>query len=57
MIDKKEWIRTRAYFISLLRQRLGNPQSSEDDWIEAEWEYEQFEEHNQRFHEICDIRG
>ena len=56
-MKKEDWIRTRAYHIWHARVVLGCHVSDLEDWLDAESEWESFQEHDRRFHRVCDIGG
>ena len=40
--SRQDWIRNRAYVLWLFRKDLYIKSSPEQDWYDAEWEYETF---------------
>jgi len=48
-MDREKWISDRAYFLWEFRQKLGCPSLPEDNWFDAEWEWEQLRKHALEF--------
>lgn len=52
MINRDEWLKSRAYDIWEFRMKLGLlPRDPAEDWYDAEFEWEQHQEHIRLFHE------
>lgn len=57
MPDRYQWISNAAYYLWKYRKTYFGVEDTLQNWLDAEWQYEQLMKHNKQFHETCDIRG